>query len=202
MEAIPGTEALPGPARPSAPLPAPLERFRSYLGVLARVGLHPLVRRRLDPSDVVQETLLEAHRDRAAFRGGTVGEQARWLERMLAHNLQNVVRDLGRQRRDPGREQPLGGALESSARRLESWIAAQGARPSELVQRQERVLALARAVEGLPEDQMEAVVLRYWRGFSLVEIAAAMERTPASVAGLLHRGLERLRQHLTPEDGP
>src|SRR5215470_9019609 len=77
-----------------------LERFRSYLLLLARVRLDPMVRAKVGASDVVQQTLFEAHRDLAQFRGRTVGEQAAWLRQILARNLANVVRDLHRDKRD------------------------------------------------------------------------------------------------------
>src|SRR6516165_9532244 len=104
---------------PGAAADRGLERFRSYLLLLARARLDPLVRAKVGASDVVQQTLLAAHRDYAQFRGRTVGEQAAWLRQILAHTLANVVRDLRRDRRDVAREQPLQAALEESASRLE-----------------------------------------------------------------------------------
>src|SRR5215831_16271081 len=88
------------------------ELFRSYLLLLARVRLDPMVRAKVGASDVVQQTLLEAHRDFAQFRGRTVGEQAAWLRRILARNLANVVRDQRRDKRDVARERPLQAALD------------------------------------------------------------------------------------------
>src|SRR5262245_45419136 len=88
-----------------------LERFRSYLLLLARLRLDPMVRARVSASDVVQQTLLEAHRDRGQFQGRTVGEQTAWLRQILARNLANVVRDQRRDKRDATRDQPLQAAL-------------------------------------------------------------------------------------------
>src|SRR5437667_11488215 len=92
-----------------------LERFRSYLLLLARVRLDPMVRAKVGASDVVQQTLGEAHRDLAQFRGQTVGEQAAWLRQILARNLANVVRDLHRDKRHVRREQGPQAALGQSA---------------------------------------------------------------------------------------
>jgi RNA polymerase sigma-70 factor (ECF subfamily) len=102
-----------------------LERFRSYLLLLARGRLDSLAQAKVGASDVVQQTLLEAHRDRAQWRGRTAGEQAAWLRQILARNLANVVRDLRRDKRDVAREQSLQAALEESASRLETWRAAE-----------------------------------------------------------------------------
>ncbi len=173
-----------------------LERFRSYLLLLARVRLDPLVRARVDASDVVQQALLAAHRDRAQFRGRTVGEQAAWLRQILAHTLANVLRDLRRDRRDVAREQPLQAALDESASRLEAWLAAEQSSPSQQAERHERAVRLAEALATLPENQREAVVLRHWHGCSLVEIGERLGCTTAAVTGLLHRGLRNLRNRL------
>jgi RNA polymerase sigma-70 factor (ECF subfamily) len=173
-----------------------LERFRSYLLLLARVRLDSLVRAKVGASDVVQGTLLEAYRDRAQFRGQTVGEQAAWLRQILARNLANVLRDLRCHKRDVARERPLQAALDESASELEVWLAAEQSSPSQQVQRQERAIRLAEALATIPENQREAVVLRHWHGCSLVEIGKRLGCTTAAVTGLLHRGLRKLRQQL------
>jgi RNA polymerase sigma-70 factor (ECF subfamily) len=173
-----------------------LERFRSYLLLLARVRLDPKVRARVGASDVVQQTLLEAHRDRGQFQGRTVGEQAAWLRQILARNLANVIRDLRRDKRDVARDQPLQAALDESASRLEAWLAAEQSSPSQQVQRHERAVRLAEALTTLPENQREAVMQRHWHGGSLVEIGERLGCTTAAVTGLLHRGLRNLRKQL------
>jgi RNA polymerase sigma-70 factor (ECF subfamily) len=173
-----------------------LERFRSYLLLLARVRLDPMVQAKVGASDVVQQTMLEAHRDFAQFRGRTVGEQAAWLRQVLARNLANVVRDLRRDKRDVARERPLQASLDESASRLESWLAAEQSSPSQQVEQHERAVRLAEALATLPENQREAVVLRHWHGCSLAEIGERLGCTTAAVTGLLHRGLRKLRQQL------
>jgi RNA polymerase sigma-70 factor (ECF subfamily) len=172
------------------------ERFRSYLLLLARVGLDPMVQAKVGASDIVQQTLLEAHRDFAQLRGRSVGEQAAWLRQILARNLANVVRDLRRAKRDVAREQPLQAALDESASRLEAWLAAEQSSPSQQAERHERAVRLADALAALPGNQREAVVLRHWHGCSLVAIGERLGCTTAAVTGLLHRGLRNLRQQL------
>ena len=172
-----------------------LERFRAYLRLLARLHLDARLRGKPDPSDVVQQTLLQAHRALADFRGGEA-EQAAWLRQILARNLAHAVRDLGRAKRDVGRERSLEAALDASSARLEAWLAAEQSSPSQRVVRQEELLRLAEALAELPEAQREAVVLHYWQGRSLAEIGQELGRTPAAVAGLLHRGLKQLRGRL------
>jgi RNA polymerase sigma-70 factor (ECF subfamily) len=177
-----------------------LERFRAYLRLLARLRLDPRLRGKLDPSDLVQETLLQAHKALGQFRGRTPAEMAAWLRQILARNLAHAVRDLGRGKRDVNRERSLEAALDESSSRLEAWLAADQSSPSQRAERNEQLLRLAEAVEKLTDAQREAVELQYWQGWSLAEIGRHMGRSPAAVAGLLHRGLEQLRSHLRGHD--
>ncbi len=173
-----------------------VEQFRSYLLLLARLHLGQQAGPRIEPSDLVQQTLLDAHRQRGQFRGREPAEMAAWLRRMLACNLADAVRALHRGKRDVGRERSLEAALAESSARLEAWLAAEQSSPSQQAVKNEQLLRLAEALTTLPEAQREAVVQHYWQGLSLVEVAAQMGRTPASVAGLLQRGLKALREIL------
>jgi RNA polymerase sigma-70 factor (ECF subfamily) len=179
----------------AAPEPG-LDQFRSYLLLLARVRLDPRLQAKLDASDVVQQTLLEAHQGLAQFRGRSVGEQMAWLRQILARNLANAVRDLGRARRDAGRERSLQAALDESAAQLEGWLAAEQSSPSQQAHRQERAVRLAEALAALPDNQREAVVLRHFHGCSLADIGRQLSCSTAAVTGLLHRGLKNLRKQL------
>jgi RNA polymerase sigma-70 factor (ECF subfamily) len=174
-----------------------LERYRSYLRLLAEARLDRRLRGKLDPSDVVQQTLLHAHQARGQFRGTTQGELAAWLRQILARDLLHCVRDFRRAKRDVSCERSLAAACDESSARLESWLAAEQSSPSQQAARMEEVLRAAEAVEGLPEGQREAVVLYYWQSCSLAEIAEHLGRSVSAVAGLLHRGLGQLRQRLT-----
>jgi RNA polymerase sigma-70 factor (ECF subfamily) len=179
--------------------PHDLERYRDYLRLLARLQLDPRLRARLDASDVVQQTFLQAHQALAEFHGSTEAELAAWLRQILARTLAHAARDHGRDRRDVDRERSLESAVAASSVRLESWLAAEQSSPSQQAQRNEQVLRLAEVLAGLPEAQREALVLHYWQDWTTVEIGRHLGRTPAAVAGLLKRGLKELRRHLAPE---
>ena len=176
-----------------------LARYRDYLRLLARAQLDPRLQAKLDPSDVVQQTLLEMHRDLAQFRGATSGELAAWLRCILARNLANAARDLGRDKRDVAREQSLQALVEESSARLEAWLAADAPSAGQVAGRNEQAVQLASALAMLPEPQRVAIELRHLHGWTLNEIAAHLPKTPAAVAGLLHRGLARLRTLLDVE---
>jgi RNA polymerase sigma-70 factor (ECF subfamily) len=175
-----------------------LEPFRAYLCLLARLHLAPQLRGKLDPSDVVQQTLLQAYQALDGFRGRSEAERAAWLRQILARNLAGAVRDFGRARRDLAREQSLQAAVDASSARLEAWLAADQSSPSRRAEQAEQALRLAEALEQLPEAQREALVLQHWQGLSLAEIGAHLDRSPEAVAGLIKRGLKQLR-HLLRE---
>lgn len=174
-----------------------MERFREYLLVLARMQLGGQLQGKVDPSDLVQQTLLEAHQQRDQFRGAGPAEMAAWLGRMLACNLADAGRALRRGKRDVNRERSLEAALDDSSARLEAWLAADQSSPSAQAVRNERLLRLADALAELPEGQREAIVLHYWQGQPLAAVATELGRTPAAVAGLLQRGLKTLRSSLS-----
>jgi RNA polymerase sigma-70 factor (ECF subfamily) len=173
-----------------------LERFRSYLHLLARLQIGERLRGELDPSDVVQQALLRAVRSLDQFRGQTDAERSAWLRQILANTLANAVRDLGRAKRDVGLARSLETALDDSSARLEKFLAADDLTPSERAVQNERLLALSEALEALPEPMREALVLRHCQGWELARIAERVGRSRAAVASLLRRGLEQLRSRL------
>jgi RNA polymerase sigma-70 factor (ECF subfamily) len=175
------------------PATRPVEDYRDYLHLLARLQLDPRLRGKVDPSDVVQQTLTKAHQYREQFRGETAAEQAGWLRRILANSLVDAARKFGR---EIDVQHSLEQAVQDSSARIEAWLAAEQSSPSQIAQRQEQLLRLARALAKLPEDQRTAVELHHLRDAPVAEIATLMERSEASVAGLLRRGLKRLRELL------
>jgi RNA polymerase sigma-70 factor (ECF subfamily) len=177
-----------------------LERFRDYLRLLARAQLGPGIRAKLDPSDLVQQTLMRAHAAKDRFKYRSDAELGAWLRRILARQFANALRDLGRGRRDATRERSLEAALDASSHQLEAVVAADISSPSQRADRNERILLLAGALAQLPEAQRDAVTLHHLQGLSVAEVAAHLGRTRASVVGLLSRGLKELRTLLSDLD--
>lgn len=171
-----------------------LVRHRPLLLMLARMLCGRVARpfrNQIDPSDVVQESLLHAHRDRDQFGGATDDKLAAWLRQILRHRFQDVLRKL---------KVPLKHRVEveKTSRRIEDILSGGWTSPSERAIKVETLLRLAEALEQLDQPQQDAVRLRHLNGCSLVQIADQLERSESAVAGLIHRGLKRLRE-LMPE---
>jgi RNA polymerase sigma-70 factor (ECF subfamily) len=173
-----------------------LERFRQYLSLLARAQLGAAYRGKLDASDIVQQTLLDAHEKLSQFKGSTTAEMAAWLRQILARNLADVHRDFGRDKRDIARERSLNVELDQSSVRLELWLEAVQTAPVDRADKNEQLLRLAAALAQLPEPQRTAIELHHLQGFSLTETSQQLARSEPSVAGLLRRGLASLRELL------
>ena len=181
---------------PSPRLEERIEHFRDYLCILARSQLGSAPHCKLESSDVVQQTMLQAHRAWGSFRGQTEAELAAWLKAILARAIAHASRDLHSQKRDISREQSIEAAVEASSLRLETFLIDVESAPSQLAMRQEHARIVASAVESLPQLQRTAVLMRYWDGLSLQQIAQSLETTPAAIASALHRALKSLRAQL------
>jgi len=187
------------PANASGPQ---VERFREYLCVLARAHVHPRHPSRIEASDLVQQTLLEACQEQNQFRGRSDAELAAWLKQILTHNLADALRGCERAKRDIRRERSLAASIEDSFSRAEDWLAATHSSPSQQAIRIEDLLGLADGLAQLPDDQRESVVLHHLQGWSLAQMAEHMGRSESAVAGLLHRGLKRLRGVMAERSEP
>ena len=173
--------------------------------MLAHRYLSDRLRRRIDPADIVQLTYLEAKRDLAAFRGATPAEFAGWLRGMLKNNVATAVtRHVTTQNRSIRREVDDSPAADQGSQ-VGGWIQqlpGSKTSPSGVVIRSEAVVALMSALHELPETQAEAIRLRYMEGLPLSEIVERMGKSDTAVAGLLKRGLQKLRVIMKSEDSP
>lgn len=169
--------------------------YRRYLKLLARLQIGEEQQAKIDASDVVQQTFLEALHDFATFRGTSEKELMNWLRRILAANLaDHVHRYHGRQRRDIQLERSLNEQLDRSSVALDRNLIANQTTPSQSVVRREQAVILADALDQLPEDYREVLVLRHLKGHKFSQVARRMGRTEGSVYQLWARALAQLRR--------
>jgi RNA polymerase sigma-70 factor (ECF subfamily) len=178
------------------------DRYQAYLQMLARAQLGRHLRTKCDPSDVVQQTLLEAHRDFAAFQGNHEAELLAWLRRILAHNLFNETRRFAAQQRDANREvslEQVHAGVEHSSVALGRNLAADTPTPSQLASQRESAVRLADALAHLPEDYQTVLLLRIFEELPAEEVAQRMGRTAGAVRMLQMRALAALRAQMAGE---
>jgi RNA polymerase sigma-70 factor (ECF subfamily) len=174
-------------------------RYRHYLWLLAQGQLGRQLRAKCDPSDLVQQTLLEAHRDFPQFAGQHEGELLAWMRQILAHNLYNESRRFTVQQRDAAREvslDQLRAGLDHSSAILGRCLAADTPPPSQAAAQREAAVRLADVMARLPEDYRTVLLLRVFEGLSAEEVAERMERSAGAIRMLQMRALTALRAEM------
>jgi RNA polymerase sigma-70 factor (ECF subfamily) len=173
-----------------------LELYRNYLRLQARTLIGSALRVRLDPSDLVQETFLEAARDFGHFAGSTEGEMVAWLRQVLVRNLADQVRRHQSRKRDARREESLEALLDRSSQQVQDALVTGISTPSAQVRRREQAVVLADALAALPPDYREVIVLRHLERLKFDDIAARIGRSSGAARMLWTRALERLHRIL------
>lgn len=178
--------------------------YTNYMKVLSYARLDVRLQRRISSSDVVQETLLEAHRDFRTFSGDTVAEFTGWVRKILIHNLARTLDShLLAAKRDVRREHSLDEAAATLSRshgRFESMLADHHRSPSSEAAYDETQVQLANAIASLPPEYKDVIVLRHIEGLPFAGVAQRMNRTPGATRMLWMRAIEKLRQAMqSPE---
>jgi len=176
-----------------------LELYRSYIKLMARLQIDRRLQGRVAASDLVQETLLHAERHFAGFRGTSEGELIGWLRRVLASQVATLYRHHTAQRRDYRLECQLGAEIDQSSQMLLKGLIRPQSSPSGSAARREEAVLLADALERLPEDYREVILLRNLEGFSFDVVAECMGRTVPSVKSLWTRALSALQDAMSAD---
>jgi len=182
---------------------AVLAPFQPWLQLLARLQIDREFQGKFDPSDIAQQTMLEAYRDLPRFRGQSEPELLAWLRQILAHVLGHEIRrHRGTQQRDLSREVSLEQSLAQSSLRLGSILADDGPSPSQQAVTREQEVRLAEVLARLPEEYREVIVLRNLEELPHEEIAQRMGRSVGAVRMLWLRALAQLRSEIGDTPGP
>jgi RNA polymerase sigma-70 factor, ECF subfamily len=183
-----------------------LEYYYNYLVLLVSTNIDHKLQARCSPSDVVQETCCEAHRDFSKFRGQSEAEFLAWLRQILVNNMaREIEKHLLAAKRDVRREVSLNGmnaALERSAARLESVLVDHGNSPSSRLNRHEHMVLLANLLAAMPVDYRQVLILRHCEGLPFKEVAERMQRSSGAVRILWLRAIEQLRQQMSSRGLP
>lgn len=177
-----------------------LQMYLNYLRLLARTQLDQKLQARTSPSDIVQDTLMEAHRDFHNFRGSRPEEFVSWLRTILVNNLGHIIqRHVLAEKRDVRREvsmDDVGATLQRSTARLAAILADHAQSPSSDAQKHESGLLLADELESLPEDYRTVILLRHVEGLAFSDVATQMNRSAGAVRMLWMRAIAQLRLRL------
>lgn len=174
-----------------------LQMYRNYLQLLAESELDRKLRARISPSDIVQDTMLEAHRDFPQFRGTTEAEFIGWLRQILINNLAEVIsKHVLTEKRDVRRDvslAKLNASFQRSTIQLRDALVADVDSPSDDALRRERAVLLADLLAELSEAHREVIMLRNLRGLPFKTVALRMDRSVAATKMLWMRAIKQLR---------
>lgn len=174
-----------------------LESYRGYLRVLASAQVSRRLAQRMSPSDIVQETMLAAHRDFQEFRGHCSNQFTAWLRTILARNLFRAIeRHLKAEKRDLRREislQAVSRQVNSSSCAISGLLQSPVATASSIVSQEEETHRVYDLLSELPEDYREVIRLRNLQLLRFEVIAEQMGRSSTAVRLLWLRAIRRLR---------
>jgi len=169
-----------------------LETYRNYLLLIAERELGDDLRAKGGASDLVQEAFLEAHKDFARFQGETEADLRSWLRTLLLNRLSKFARRYRQtQKRGIGSEVPLDANQERGA-----GLAGDEPTPSKMLMAGEHAQAVQLALERLPKDQREVILLRYQEQLTFEEVGRRMDRSADAARKLWWRALVRLQEEL------
>jgi len=175
-----------------------LELYRNYLSLLATGQIDRKLRGRISASDLVQETMMEAHRDFHQFRGSTEPEFIAWLRRILVNNMARAIEmHVLAEKRDVRREvsiEKLKVSVERSTVQLGLAFAGREETPSVKLQQHERAVDLANQMSRLSAEHREVLMLRNLQSLPFKEVAERMDRSVPAAKMLWMRAIKKLRE--------
>jgi RNA polymerase sigma-70 factor (ECF subfamily) len=178
------------------------EACRSYLALVARTQVESWLQAKADASDLVQQTLLEAHRGFDRFEGKTEAEWLAWLRRILSHNAADLVRRYrGTTKRQARREIPLRHPSDDSQAAGAAEPAGREPTPSQRLVARDRDLQIAAALDRLTPDHREVIVLRNLERLPFDVVAERMGRSRPAVQMLWARAIKKLQETLGSASG-
>jgi RNA polymerase sigma-70 factor (subfamily 1) len=175
------------------------ERYRKLLKLILRTTqLDPRLRPRFDSSDLVHEALLKAIKAREQCRGPSDGERIAWLKQILKNVVHDIHDRVFADKCHPGREQSIHDLTMASSLRLEALLPVDNqSTPVQRLEREEKLLRVAEALDELLESQRDVIILRHYHSQSVAEVMERLGLSDKAVSGLYQRGIRQLRERLS-----
>jgi RNA polymerase sigma-70 factor (ECF subfamily) len=176
-----------------------LDHYRDYLLRVANDELQSSLAPKVAPSDIVQDTFLQAAKDFPRFGGQTEGELRAWLRQILIHNLKDTARRFQQtQKRATSMEVALGeeDRATAGAEDMECTLPL----PGERLVSAERRSQIESLLDQLSHEHRQVIQLRTFEGRSFNEIAALMGRTSKAVQKLWSRAIRNLAREMKRHD--
>jgi len=168
-----------------------LGKYRNYLLHVAHEELDPDLRPKVGASDLVQDSILEGHRDFRQFTGDSSGALVAWLRGILRNNLRDLRKAFRSAKRNLDNE-----ADPNLATYAIEVAAVNGRGPTDSAERREAEVALRNAIGELSERQRQAVLLRHQEDLTFAEIGARIGVSEEAARKLWFRAVEKLKELL------
>lgn len=171
-----------------------LERHREALRRMVDLRMDPVLKRRLDASDIVQDVLVEANGRLADYLKASGMSFQLWLRHLARDRMIDVHRrHRVAARRSIDREQSMEGGGDSSALNLVDLVRDREMTPAAAATHHELEQRFQRAIETLDETDREVVLMRHFEYMSNQETAEALELSQPAAAMRYLRAMRRLR---------
>ena len=170
-----------------------IARLQGYLLLIANGQMRENLQAKFGASDIVQNSLLDAHKGIDGFKGSTEAEMRAWLKQIVMHNLADEDRRYTTaQSRNVNRERSL--------EVITTPLKTSGSGITKAIQSESDKQRLAKAVNRLSARQQRVVEGRHRFGFTYQEIAEQLDISEVAARKIWSRALERLREFCAEDD--
>lgn len=161
-----------------------------------KIKLPASIQQAVDADDILQQTFLQVFRDIRNFKSHSSLSFFNWIKTIAENRLLDTIKGFKRKKRggDCRRVREVKDSQTSSIKDLAEMLSADIRSPSRSFARYEAIQAVQIRLAYLPDDQREAIRLRFLEGKSLEEIAIEMGRTKGAIRALLYRAKQELHK--------
>ena len=176
-----------------------MDSCRDYLLLIANQEFDKELHRKIGPSDIVQNTMLTVHQHVEEFKGEKREQFMAWIRKILLRDLQQVRRELkGTAKRNTNLERPIDGDSQLGQNAIP--LSDKNVTPHTNALRSEEREMVNRAMERLPEDFRNVIMMRNSEQLSFAEIGERLNRSADAAQKLWTRAIEKLKTELKSLD--